>query len=113
MVRMLGYHGSIPGPTLKVQQGSEVVHVTNEGNLDTTGTRPYALTSTRHGKQGRSTTHILPAEYGRPVNTQLTGAQHRRTVRGLPDPYLEAAARSHGWVSDWSLLRAGVVWVRV
>jgi FtsP/CotA-like multicopper oxidase with cupredoxin domain len=36
-VRMLGYNGSIPGPTLKVQQGSEiVVHVTNHGDLDTT-----------------------------------------------------------------------------
>jgi FtsP/CotA-like multicopper oxidase with cupredoxin domain len=36
-VRMLGYNGSIPGPTLKVRQGSEViVHVTNEGDLDTT-----------------------------------------------------------------------------
>jgi FtsP/CotA-like multicopper oxidase with cupredoxin domain len=37
IVRMLGYNGSIPGPTLKVQQGSEIiVHVTNEGDLDTT-----------------------------------------------------------------------------
>jgi FtsP/CotA-like multicopper oxidase with cupredoxin domain len=37
MVRMLGYNGSIPGPTLKVQQGSEIiVHVTNHGDLDTT-----------------------------------------------------------------------------
>jgi FtsP/CotA-like multicopper oxidase with cupredoxin domain len=36
-VRMLGYNGSIPGPTLKVQQGSEViVHVGNQGDLDTT-----------------------------------------------------------------------------
>ncbi|HEV8277258.1 MAG TPA: multicopper oxidase domain-containing protein [Streptosporangiaceae bacterium] len=36
-VRMLGYNGSIPGPTLKVQQGSEVVvHVTNEGDLEGT-----------------------------------------------------------------------------
>ena len=36
-VRMLGYNGSIPGPTLKVAQGSEiVVHVVNEGDLDTT-----------------------------------------------------------------------------
>jgi FtsP/CotA-like multicopper oxidase with cupredoxin domain len=36
-VRMLGYNGSIPGPTLKVRQGSEViVHVTNEGDLETT-----------------------------------------------------------------------------
>ncbi len=36
-VRMLGYNGSIPGPTLKVQQGSEVVvRVTNEGDLEAT-----------------------------------------------------------------------------
>src|SRR4029453_4302462 len=36
-VRMLGYNGSIPGPTIKVQQGSEiVVNVTNHGDLDTT-----------------------------------------------------------------------------
>jgi len=36
-VRMLGYNGSIPGPTLKVQQGSEVVvHVVNEGDLEGT-----------------------------------------------------------------------------
>jgi FtsP/CotA-like multicopper oxidase with cupredoxin domain len=36
-VRMLGYNGSIPGPTLKVRQGSEiVVHVVNQGDLDTT-----------------------------------------------------------------------------
>src|SRR6266511_525814 len=36
-VRMLGYNGSIPGPTLKVRQGSEViVHVENQGDLDAT-----------------------------------------------------------------------------
>jgi FtsP/CotA-like multicopper oxidase with cupredoxin domain len=36
-VRMLGYNGSIPGPILKVQQGSEIiVHVENHGDLDTT-----------------------------------------------------------------------------
>ena len=36
-VRMLGYNGSIPGPTLKVRQGSEIiVQVTNQGDLDTT-----------------------------------------------------------------------------
>jgi FtsP/CotA-like multicopper oxidase with cupredoxin domain len=36
-VRMLGYNGSIPGPTLRVRQGSElVVNVTNQGDLDTT-----------------------------------------------------------------------------
>jgi FtsP/CotA-like multicopper oxidase with cupredoxin domain len=36
-VRMLGYNGSVPGPTLKVQQGSEIiVHVENHSDLDTT-----------------------------------------------------------------------------
>jgi FtsP/CotA-like multicopper oxidase with cupredoxin domain len=36
-VRMLGYNGSIPGPTVKVRQGSEIiVNVTNHGDLDTT-----------------------------------------------------------------------------
>jgi len=36
-VRMLAYNGSIPGPTLEVEQGSTVaVRVTNRGDLDTT-----------------------------------------------------------------------------
>jgi FtsP/CotA-like multicopper oxidase with cupredoxin domain len=36
-VRMLAYNGSIPGPTLKVRQGSElVVQVTNQGDLEAT-----------------------------------------------------------------------------
>jgi FtsP/CotA-like multicopper oxidase with cupredoxin domain len=36
-VRMLAYNGSIPGPTLRVQQASELlVHVLNEGDLETT-----------------------------------------------------------------------------
>jgi FtsP/CotA-like multicopper oxidase with cupredoxin domain len=36
-LRMLAYNGSIPGPTLHVDQGSEItVHVTNDGEVDTT-----------------------------------------------------------------------------
>jgi FtsP/CotA-like multicopper oxidase with cupredoxin domain len=36
-VRMLAYSGSIPGPTLKVRQGSEIaVDVVNEGDLEAT-----------------------------------------------------------------------------
>jgi FtsP/CotA-like multicopper oxidase with cupredoxin domain len=36
-VRMLGYNGSIPGPTLRVKQGSELlVNVTNEGDTAAT-----------------------------------------------------------------------------
>jgi FtsP/CotA-like multicopper oxidase with cupredoxin domain len=37
MVRMLAYNGSIPGPVLKVREGSEiVVNVENQGDLETT-----------------------------------------------------------------------------
>src|SRR5512145_1395220 len=37
IVRMLAYNGSIPGPTLRVRQGSElVVNVVNEGDLEAT-----------------------------------------------------------------------------
>ena len=36
-VRMLAYNGSIPGPTLKVKEGAQiVVHVRNEGDMETT-----------------------------------------------------------------------------
>src|ERR687887_2322180 len=36
-VRMLAYNGSIPGPTLKVRQGSEaLVHAVNNGDLEAT-----------------------------------------------------------------------------
>jgi FtsP/CotA-like multicopper oxidase with cupredoxin domain len=36
-VRMLAYNGSIPGPTLKVQEGSEViVHIENQGDMEAT-----------------------------------------------------------------------------
>jgi len=36
-VRMLGYNGSIPGPTLRVRQGSDIlVNVRNDGDLETT-----------------------------------------------------------------------------
>jgi FtsP/CotA-like multicopper oxidase with cupredoxin domain len=36
-VRMLGYNGSVPGPTIRVRQGCEiVVDVTNLGDLETT-----------------------------------------------------------------------------
>ncbi len=36
-VRMLAYNGSIPGPTIRVHEGSKlVVHVANEGDLDAT-----------------------------------------------------------------------------
>jgi len=37
VVRMLAYNGSVPGPVIKVRQGSEiVVDVVNHGDLETT-----------------------------------------------------------------------------
>ena len=37
IVRMLAYNGSVPGPTLKIPQGSTItVHVTNQGDIDAT-----------------------------------------------------------------------------
>ena len=45
-VRMLAYNGSIPGPTLKVKEGSEiVVHAENQG--DRGGDGPLARPSAR------------------------------------------------------------------
>jgi FtsP/CotA-like multicopper oxidase with cupredoxin domain len=36
-VRMLAYNGTIPGPTLRVRQGTEItVHVRNDGDTDAT-----------------------------------------------------------------------------
>src|SRR5688572_25111145 len=36
-VRMLAYNGSIPGPTLRVQQRSELlIHAVNDGDLEAT-----------------------------------------------------------------------------
>jgi FtsP/CotA-like multicopper oxidase with cupredoxin domain len=62
-VRMLGYNGSIPGPTLKVQQGSEIiVHGENHGDLDTTvhwhGLR---LGNKLIGLSGPKTSTLLPS----------------------------------------------------
>src|SRR5688572_12503012 len=37
VVRMLAYNGSVPGPTLRIRQGSKVtIRVTNRGDLETT-----------------------------------------------------------------------------
>ena len=37
IVRMLAYNGSVPGPTLKIPQGSTITaHVTNQGDIDAT-----------------------------------------------------------------------------
>ena len=55
-VRMLGYNGSIPGPTLHVDQGSEItVRATNDGDVETTvhwhGLRLERTVTTRYRKR--------------------------------------------------------------
>ena len=76
-VRMLGYNGSIPGPTLKVQQGSEVVvHVTNDGDLE--GTVHW------HGLRLENKYDGVPHETQTPIPV---GADFTYRIR-FPDPGL-------------------------
>jgi hypothetical protein len=66
-VRMLGYNGSIPGPTLKVQQGSEViVHVINDGDLE--------ATVHWHGLRLENKYDGVPHETQTPAATSPTGS---------------------------------------
>ena len=59
-VRMLAYNGSIPGPTLHLDQGSEVtVHVTNDGEVDTT--------VQRHGLRLENRFDGVPHETQQPI----------------------------------------------
>jgi len=58
-VRMLAYNGSIPGPTLRVRQDSEIeVDVVNEGDMDATvhwhGLRLDNRFDARHRRRYRS-----------------------------------------------------------
>jgi FtsP/CotA-like multicopper oxidase with cupredoxin domain len=61
-VRMLAYNGSVPGPTLRVRQGTRIaVHVTNDTDLETTvhwhGLR---LDNSQDGVPGTTQTPIPP-----------------------------------------------------
>src|SRR5689334_19945585 len=76
-VRMLGYNGSIPGPTLKVRQGSEVVvHVTNDGDLE--GTVHW------HGLRLENKYDGVPHETQNPIPV---GGEFTYRIR-FPDPGL-------------------------
>jgi FtsP/CotA-like multicopper oxidase with cupredoxin domain len=76
-VRMLGYNGSIPGPTLKVAQGSEVVvQVTNDGDLETT--------VHWHGLRLENRYDGVPHETQTPI---AVGGQFTYKIR-FPDPGL-------------------------
>jgi FtsP/CotA-like multicopper oxidase with cupredoxin domain len=76
-VRMLGYNGSIPGPTLHVEQGSEItVNVANDGDVETT--------VHWHGLRLQNRFDGVPEETQAPI---LPGGTFTYKVR-FPDPGL-------------------------
>jgi FtsP/CotA-like multicopper oxidase with cupredoxin domain len=76
-VRMLGYNGSIPGPTLRVEQGSEVtVNVVNDGDVE--------ATVHWHGLRLQNRFDGVPEETQAPI---LPGGTFTYKVR-FPDPGL-------------------------
>ena len=112
-VRMLGYNGSIPGPTLKVQQGSEIiVHVTNQGDLDTTvhwhgyawrtSTTACRMRPRRRSRMGGEFTYRI--QFPTPACTGTTPTSVRTTPRSWactatswsPRPTLTTGRRSTG-----------------
>ncbi len=73
-VRMLAYNGSVPGPTLKVQQGSEIeVNVINDGDLEATvhwhGLR---LENRYDGTHETQEPIQVGAQHARPASRSLT-----------------------------------------
>ena len=76
-VRMLGYNGSVPGPTLQVAEGSEItVELRNEGDLETT--------LHWHGLRLANEYDGVPHETQAPVPV---GAEYTYRLR-FPDPGL-------------------------
>jgi FtsP/CotA-like multicopper oxidase with cupredoxin domain len=76
-VRMLGYNGSIPGPTMRVDQGSELtVNVRNDGDVETT--------VHWHGLRLENRYDGVPEETQAPI---LPGGTFTYKVR-FPDPGL-------------------------
>jgi hypothetical protein len=70
-----------PGPGRQIESQDNHNGVSRiAGQAGTPGTRPYAPTSSKRRKQGRSTTHILPAEY------EWTSAQMRTVVQAYRAP---------------------------
>jgi FtsP/CotA-like multicopper oxidase with cupredoxin domain len=76
-VRMLGYNGSIPGPTLHVDQGSEItVQVANDGDVE--------ATVHWHGLRLQNLYDGVPQETQAPIQTGETFTYKLR----FPDPGL-------------------------
>jgi FtsP/CotA-like multicopper oxidase with cupredoxin domain len=90
-VRMLAYNGSIPGPTLKVRQGSElVVQVENQGDLE--------ATVHWHGLR-------LEARAGEVVRLWLTNTASTRVFNvALPGARMKLAGGDSGRVEQQELV---------
>ena len=83
VVRMLAYNGSIPGPTLRVRQGSEiVVHVTNDGDVEATVRVRY-----ENGKTGTSTRRLAMADVPEAVRADLEKKGSTRVFRTWAFPW--------------------------
>jgi FtsP/CotA-like multicopper oxidase with cupredoxin domain len=78
VVRMLAYNGSVPGPTLRVKQGSEVtIRFTNETEVETTVHWHGLRLDNRHDG--------VPAHHGGTQAAVPTGGSHTYKLR-FPDP---------------------------
>ena len=68
VVRMLAYNGSIPGPTLRVSQGSEVtINFTNEADVETT-VHWHGLADRYAGKADEGSRRTHPSNGQKNVN---------------------------------------------
>ena len=118
-VRMLAYNGSVPGPTLKLPQGSTItVHVTNHGDLEATvhwhglrlenrydGTHetqapiPVGETFTYQVQRARPRCPLVPPAHPRGLRAgdgpvrEHPGRSERATTTGLP-PIASFSSRS-------------------
>ena len=101
-VRMLGYNGSIPGPTLSVREGSEIaVHVANDTDLETTvhwhGLRlenRYDGTARDPGADPRRRAVHLPASRSpTPACTGTTRTSARTTARSWASTATSSSTR--------------------
>src|SRR3712207_3335781 len=78
VVKMLAYNGSIPGPTLKVSQGSEVtINFTNEADVETT--------VHWHGLRLDNRSDGVPQSHGGTQAPVAVGGSFTYTLR-FPDP---------------------------
>ena len=92
VLRMLAYDGSIPGPTLHVDQGSELtVHVKNDGDLE--------ATVHWHGLR-------VENQYdGVPFETQAADPDRRLATRrrsSSPTPGSTGTTRTSARTTDWN-----------